>query len=370
MRAQIVTVRASDRPQTLPIRAYGLPRRLRRKDAIGKAGRATGPCCGLPRWSCMLHAVATIRPPNRQPFTLVIDRRIELGREADGIIVVDTRVSRRHVALEPGPDGSVIVTDLGSSNGTAIDGMQVEAPTEAVAGSVVTIGDTRIDIGVPRPAAEPAVYTELAGVARTPSSIDAVADAVIEDLHANVIGADDEPGTLTVAFSDIEKSTELALELGDAEWFDVLQRHGRLVTAHVRAHRGRIVKHQGDGYMLSFRSARSALLSAIGLERDLSHSTWSPPGQELRVRIGMHTGEVVVDDGGDLFGKHVVVAARIGALAEGGEILVSSVVRQIAEPRGDIKFHAPRTVELRGIGDAETVWSVDWRGYGPASNAA
>ena len=75
----------------------------------------------------------------------------------------------------------------------------------------------------------------------------------------------------------------------------------------------------------------------------------------------MHTGEVVVDDGGDLFGKHVVVAARIGALAEGGEILVSSLVRQIAEPRGDITFVSPRDVELRGISGIETVWTVDWR---------
>ena len=90
------------------------------------------------------------------------------------------------------------------------------------------------------------------------SSIEVVADAVVEELDAHVLGVDDEPGTLTVVFSDIERSTELALALGDAVWFDVLQRHGRLVSAHVRAHRGRIVKHQGDGYMLCFRSARAA----------------------------------------------------------------------------------------------------------------
>ncbi len=215
------------------------------------------------------------------------------------------------------------------------------------------------------------LHTELAGAPHTThSSIEVVADAVVEDLNAHVLGVDDEPGTLTVAFSDIERSTELALALGDAAWFEVLQRHGRLVTAHVGAHRGRIVKHQGDGYMFCFRSARSALLCAIGIELDLSRSTWSPPGEELRVRIGMHTGEVLVDDEGDLFGKHVVVAARIGALAAGGEILVSSVLQQIAEARGDIVFHSPRAVELRGIGDPQTVWSVDWRGYGSPSGVS
>ena len=116
--------------------------------------------------------------------------------------------------------------------------------------------------------------------------------------------------------------------------------------------------------MLSFRSARSALCCAIGLQRDLAETAWRPPGQELRVRIGMHTGEMVTDDTGDLFGKHVIVAARIGDLAQGEEILVSSLVRPIAEPRGDITFSSPRVVELRGIGGTETVWSVDWRSYG------
>ena len=116
------------------------------------------------------------------------------------------------------------------------------------------------------------------------------------------------------------------------------------------------MKHQGDGYMLCFRSARSAILASIGIQRDLTRTEWSPHEPRLRVRMGLHTGEVLVDDDGDLFGKHVVVAARIGAIAEGGEILVSSLVRQIAEPRGDITFVNPRAVELQGIVDAETVW--------------
>ncbi len=79
--------------------------------------------------------------------------------------------------------------------------------------------------------------------------------------------------------------------------------------------------------------------------------------------MGLHTGEVLVDNDGDLFGKHVVVASRIGALAAGGEILVSSLVRQIAEPRGDLAFVEPRVVELQGISDLETVWSIDWRAF-------
>jgi class 3 adenylate cyclase len=312
--------------------------------------------------------LVTVRSPARQPFTLLIDRRLELGREADGIVVIDSRVSRRHVALEPGPDQTVLVSDLGSSNGTMLDGAPVQDPTLAGTGSTVQIGNTTIEIGAAAPSSieSRSTYTVMAEAGSHPmTSIEVVADAVVDDLQAHVLAVDDEPGTVTVVFSDIQASTELAVELGDSVWFDVLQRHGRLVEAHVGAHRGRIVKHQGDGHMLSFRSARSALLASIGIQRDLTKAEWCPPGQELRVRIGMHTGEVVVDDHGDLFGKHVVVAARVGALAEGEEILVSSLVRQLAEPRGDISFDAPRTVELRGIEDAEIVWSVDWRNFRP-----
>ena len=216
----------------------------------------------------------TVRPPNRQSFTLVIDRRIELGRESDGVIVVDNRVSRRHVALEPGPDDRVIVTDLGSSNGTTLDGLPLDDPTPVGEGSVVVIGDTRIEIGAPRPTKASRAHTELAGAPRTAhSSIEVVADAVVEELDAHVLGVDDEPGTLTVVFSDIERSTELALALGDAVWFDVLQRHGRLVSAHVRAHRGRIVQAPGRRlHVVLPQRARSALLSAIGIERDLAQT--------------------------------------------------------------------------------------------------
>lgn len=321
----------------------------------------------------MNRLTVTVHPPNRQSFTLVVDKRIELGRESEGVILVDSRVSRRHVAIEPGVPGTVLVTDLGSSNGTTLDDLPLDKPTEAATGSIIRLGDTRVEVGA-MPAVGlqspllPVDGTELVaqhGSGR--SSIEGLADAVVDDLRADVLDVDNEPGTLTIVFSDIEESTQLAVSLGDAVWYDVLQRHGRLFEAHVGAHGGRIVKNQGDGYMLCFRSARSALLAAIGVQRDLATTHWSPPGQELRVRMGVHLGEVLVDDAGDLFGKHVVIAARIGALAQGAEILVSSLVRQIVEPRGDFSLVAPRSVELRGIGGTETVWSLDWRNYRPGS---
>jgi len=305
----------------------------------------------------------TVRLPNRQPLTLVLDHRLELGREAD-LVIADPLVSRRHAVIEPGTGDTVTVTDLGSANGTTVDGESVEGPTTVRTGSVVRIGDTRVEIGGAGTVNRTQIHTRARNSGSTRSSIDVVASSVADSLGAEVLGVRNEPGTLTIAFSDIESSTQLAVAIGDAAWFDVLRRHQALVDAHVRAHRGRIVKNQGDGYMLCFRSARSALLASIGVQRDLTRTDAGTP-RELHVRMGLHTGEVLVDDDGDLIGKHVVVAARIAALAEGGEILVSSVLHQIAEPRGDIPFVGPRSVELRGIGQPETVWAVDWRSYQP-----
>jgi class 3 adenylate cyclase len=304
-----------------------------------------------------------VRSPNRQPLTIVLEGRLEFGREADGLVIVDPLVSRRHATIEPGPDETVIVTDLGSANGTTLDGVPVEGPTGARVGSVVRIGDTRIEIGTTSSVNRTEIHTRARDSGSPRSTIDAVAESVAGGLDAEVLGVRDEPGTLTIAFSDIESSTQLAVAIGDAAWFDVIRRHQELVDAHVRAHRGRIVKNQGDGFMLCFPSARSALLASIGVQRDLSRQQLGVQEHELRVRIGLHTGEVLVDDDGDLVGKHVVVAARIAALAEGGEILVSSLLQQIAEPRGDIPFVGPRSVELRGIGQVETVWAVDWRSF-------
>src|SRR5829696_4300311 len=93
--------------------------------------------------------LVTVRSPNRQAFTVVLDHRLEIGREADGIVVLDARVSRRHVALEPGPGDVVVVTDLGSANGTTLDGGVVIEPTWASPGSVIRIGNTTVEIGPP-----------------------------------------------------------------------------------------------------------------------------------------------------------------------------------------------------------------------------
>jgi class 3 adenylate cyclase len=165
--------------------------------------------------------------------------------------------------------------------------------------------------------------------------------------------ADD--GTVTLLFSDIESSTAINERIGDEAWMDEVRGHTKLVQGLVERHRGKVVKSQGDGFMIVFRAAAHGLSFAVDLQRALDEA---PTGDEpLRVRVGIHRGEAISEDG-DFFGSTVAYAARVASQASGGEILVSSAV---VEAAGDgFTFSPPRSVELKGISGTQLVFGVDW----------
>lgn len=147
--------------------------------------------------------------------------------------------------------------------------------------------------------------------------------------------------------------------MGDKQWYRILQWHNDLVEQRVAAHAGFIVKNQGDGFMITFNSSRRAIICAAEIQQALHRKAVDDPANAVRIRIGMHTGEAIRQDSGDLFGRHVIIAARVGAMAAGGEVLVSSLVQQIASARGDLHFGEARTVELKGVGEQQ-VYPVLW----------
>jgi class 3 adenylate cyclase len=165
-------------------------------------------------------------------------------------------------------------------------------------------------------------------------------------------------GTVTVLFTDIEGSTQLTERLGDRAWMDVLREHNELVRGQVGRHSGFEVKAQGDGFMLAFASARDAIRCAIDIQRALFSR--DSGGPELRVRIGLHTGEAT-QEADDFFGKAVVLAARIAAEARGGEILVSSVVRELTESIGEFSFEAATETELKGLSGMHRLSAIRWQ---------
>jgi class 3 adenylate cyclase len=166
-------------------------------------------------------------------------------------------------------------------------------------------------------------------------------------------------GTVTVLFSDIENSTLMNLRLGDQRWLDVVRSHNALIRHQVRLHRGYEVKSQGDGFMVAFASALRAIRCAIGIQRTFSTFSDGHLSEPLRVRIGLHTGEAIKENG-DFYGRSVILASRIAEQARGGEILVSSLVKSLTESASDLEFDHDREVPLKGLDGMQRLYRVPW----------
>ena len=133
-------------------------------------------------------------------------------------------------------------------------------------------------------------------------------------------------GTVTFLFTDIEGSTRLLQQLGD-DYGDVVRDHRRLLREHLGGKGGTEVDTQGDAFFYSFPRARDAVTGAVAAQRALAEHAW-PEGAEVRVRMGLHTGEPSVGDEGYL-GLDVVRAARICSAGHGGQILLSETTRAL-----------------------------------------
>jgi len=133
-------------------------------------------------------------------------------------------------------------------------------------------------------------------------------------------------GTVTFLFTDIEGSTRLLHELGD-RYAEVLTEHGRLVREACDQYGGRVVDTQGDSFFVAFGDARDAVTAAAEVQKALAEHGW-PDGVAVRVRMGIHTGEPLVVET-HYVGIDVHRAARIGAAAHGGQVLVSDRTREL-----------------------------------------
>jgi class 3 adenylate cyclase len=199
----------------------------------------------------------------------------------------------------------------------------------------------------------------LSGVDVT-TSIDEMVSALEEerpDMRAHAA----PDGTVAILFSDIEDSTVLTERLGDERWLEVLREHNAIFREQISRHEGYEVKSQGDGFMLAFPDPCEALNCAIDVQRAFVEREEAGAGESLRVRIGLHTGEVISEEG-DYFGKNVILAARIAAEALGGEILVSEELRDAASSgNGEgLDFDDGRELELKGLAGSHRVFRAEW----------
>jgi class 3 adenylate cyclase/ketosteroid isomerase-like protein len=183
----------------------------------------------------------------------------------------------------------------------------------------------------------------------------------LEDLLSSMgQGVEDElrssvrEGTVTILFTDIEGSTELAASVGDVAWADTIDWHDAKIRSIVEARAGSVVKTLGDGAMTVFSSVREAARAAIDIQRAFEETTERP---RLRLRIGLHAGDAVLTES-DYLGTAVNKAARIASAAMGGEIIVSSSAKALLSDDNEFSFGETRSVELKGIDGVHEITEV------------
>lgn len=157
----------------------------------------------------------------------------------------------------------------------------------------------------------------------------------------------------TVLFTDVEGSTDFRTRRGDDVAHHALRALHDTVTREIEHHGGRVVKSLGDGVLAVFRSPRGAVMSSVSIQREVASLNRSHPDNSLRVRIGINAGEVR-EENDDVFGEAVNAAARIAALASGGQVFASSVVRELVGTLSDVSFEDKGKHALKGF-------SEEWR---------
>ena len=193
------------------------------------------------------------------------------------------------------------------------------------------------------------------------SILDAVNAFLKEEQVGEPSDADEAVGVggfRTILFTDVVGHTAMMQRLGDVAGRQVLREHERITRDVLKRHGGSEVKTMGDGFMASFFSATRALECAIAMQRAFAEHNESAE-EPMRVRIGLNAGEPIAEEE-DLFGMAVILAARIAAKAEGGEILASEAVRQIVAGKR-FPFSDRGQTALRGFEDRVHIYQVSWR---------
>jgi class 3 adenylate cyclase/pimeloyl-ACP methyl ester carboxylesterase len=180
----------------------------------------------------------------------------------------------------------------------------------------------------------------------------------------------------TVLFTDLVGHSEMMSRLGDEAGRAVLREHETITRDVLKQHGGTEVKTMGDGFMASFASVTRAVECAIALQRAIEERNTPRPArpeelvgraadgrpelpEPLHVRVGLNAGEPIEEDG-DLFGATVILASRIAAKAEGGEILVADTVRGLCSGKGFL-FADRGEFVAKGFEDPVRIYEVRWR---------
>lgn len=167
-------------------------------------------------------------------------------------------------------------------------------------------------------------------------------------------------GTVTLMFSDLSDYTGITNRLGDVAANTLLREYDGIVRTCTEAQAGHVVKSHGDGLMTAFPSVLRALRAAVDIQQTLAKRNTDAIDEQLHVHIGIHAGEVV-READDYLGSAVIIASRLTDAAGPDEILVSSVVRELAAGIREFAFEPAREVSLKGVADTRQAFPVAWQ---------
>lgn len=157
---------------------------------------------------------------------------------------------------------------------------------------------------------------------------------------------------LTIVFTDIISSTKLVNRIGDAEARYLFKQHDKIIRDQVKKHGGKELQNLGDGFMLSFPTASSAIKCGCDIHKAIAENL-----SILKLRVGINTGEVVMRRGEHPFGQAVVIASRIVSRCKGGEVLVSNLTKQMAAG-SKFTFIEKESFQPKGFTETFSIYEV------------
>ena len=279
----------------------------------------------------MAYLIEISSGPQQGERQILSEKHVIVGRSPTcDVTIDDPYVSGNHIEFWSAGD-MAFARDLNSSNGSSHNGNPIN-PADTL---TLNSGD-RIDLAEGK--AIIVVLQEVADAKNTSAP---------------------PSGTITFLFSDMYGSTNLVNELGDIKFREISRTHEGVLGDAIRSHEGYIVKEMGDGFMAAFASSRNAVICAMEIQKSLKILRAKQPELPINVRIGLNTGEAILENG-DYFGRAVSEAARISSKAEAEQILISSVTKRMADSAGDLKFGEEMEFELKGLPGDHTVFEVYW----------
>ena len=160
-------------------------------------------------------------------------------------------------------------------------------------------------------------------------------------------GQGSSPNVVTIMFTDVVGSTEMTSALGDLAAQEIVRAHNQIVRDVLQSFQGVEIKHTGDGIMASFHSASNAVHAALLIRNNIAQLNARPGGLKWNIRIGLNSGEPI-NEGNDLFGATVQLAARTCAAAKTGQVVITGVVRGLCSGK-KFEFTDLGKHELKGI---------------------